>query len=189
MGNGSMSDGNYSLDYEQTEDFFTSAHIEACPSNIQGALCGLLCSGQTEALTQWAEELFSGLDESDSATQNAHQALGALFTRAREEVERAHGLTPFLPDDDQPLAKRAAALAEWCQGFLYGLGLSGVPEKRFSRQTRETLRDFSEISLLDSENLEEDEAGEVALTELYEYIRVACIQICDDLIPQPDAKA
>ena len=33
---------------------------------------------------------------------------------------------PLLPDDEAPLEERTAALAQWCQGFLYGLGSGSI---------------------------------------------------------------
>lgn len=176
-------------DYQKTEQLFVALQLEESISNIHGSLCGLLCSGELEALTIWFEELFLGLDEGDGAVQEVRQILGLLFKRSKERIDRGLGLPPFLPDDDQPLPHRAVALAEWCQGFLYGVGISGVKESHFSAQTREALHDFLEMALLDAESIDEDEAGEVAFNDLYEFTRIATMQICDDLIQKPDEQA
>ena len=181
-----MSNENISLNHEKTEQLFAAIHIDSSASGTHGTLCGLLSSAELEALTAWFEELFSGLDESDPAVQESRRILGALFKQSRDDIDHSLGLTPFLPDDNQPLSLRTVALAEWCHGFLYGLGLSGIKEESFSNQTREALRDFSEIALLDTESGDDDESGEVAFTELHEFIRIATMQICDDLIQKPD---
>ncbi len=176
-------------DYQKTEQLFVALHLEGSTSNIHGSLCGLLCTGKLEALTVWFEELFSGLDESDATVQEVRQVLGGLFKASKERIDRGLGLPPFLPDDNQPLPHRAVALAEWCQGFLYGVGISGAKESHFSTQTREALHDFSEMAQLDAESIDEDETDEVAFNDLYEFIRIATMQICDDLIQIPDEQA
>ncbi len=175
-----------SPDYQKTEQLFAVLQLEESASNIHGSLCGLLCTGKLEALTVWFEELFSGLDERDATVQEVRQILGGLFKSSKKRIDGGLGLPPFLPDDNQPLSHRAVALAEWCQGFLYGVGISGAKESHFSTQTREALHDFSEMAQLDAESIDEDEAGEVAFNDLYEFIRIATMQICDDLIQIPD---
>ena len=34
----------------------------------------------------------------------------------------------LLPEDEAPLDTRTVALAQWCQGFLYGLGGSAIQD-------------------------------------------------------------
>ena len=184
-----MSSPEIKPDHAESEALFASLQFDTSASNIHGSLCGLLSSGKLEALTFWFEELFEGLDDQDASVQKTRSICGTQFKLAKNDIDQSLGLTPFLPDDNQPLTQRAKALAEWCQGFLYGIGLSGVKEAQFSKQTREALQDFSEISLLDAENIDENEGGEVALNDLYAFIRIATMQICDDLIQKPDDKA
>lgn len=74
----------------------------------------------------------------------------------------------LLPDDEVPLSQRAEALAQWCQGFLYGLGLGG--ERKWSEQALEILRDLQTITHLDPDA--EGEEDEQAFTELVEYVRI-----------------
>ena len=33
---------------------------------------------------------------------------------------------PLLPCDDTPLSQRVQALGGWCEGFLFGAGLTGI---------------------------------------------------------------
>jgi uncharacterized protein YgfB (UPF0149 family) len=176
-------------DHQKMEQLFALLQLDDNVSNVHGSLCGLQSSGKLEALTIWFEELFVDLDDGDSAVQELRQMLGVLFKNSKESVGRGLGLTPFLPNDNQPLPQRAVALAEWCQGFLYGLGISGAKESSFSAQTREALRDFSELTLLDAESVDEGEEGEVSLNDLFEFVRIATMHICDDLTPRTDEQA
>lgn len=93
----------------------------------------------------------------------------------------------LLPDDDEQMNARAAALAQWCQGFMYGFA---VAEKKrglgLSQQDEvaEMLQDFAAISQVDSDLEDADDQGESDdtaneqdLMHLIEYVRVAALNI------------
>jgi uncharacterized protein YgfB (UPF0149 family) len=90
--------------------------------------------------------------------------------------------TPLLPDDDAPLRQRVDALGSWCQGLLYGLGL-GEAERRgeLSAESREFLRDATEIARVGFDADEANEADETAYAEVVEYLRVGLLLIHQDL--------
>ena len=85
-----------------------------------------------------------------------------------------------MPDDDARIAERATALSEWCQGFLYGVAYMGVgDDKDWSDDCRGVLRDFMEISRLDSDN--SDNSDEQAFMELHEYVRMGVQMLMQQL--------
>ena len=49
----------------------------------------------------------------------------------------------LLPTDDAPLADRAAALGQWCQGFLHGFGVN-AGGLELSTDAKEVLQEISE---------------------------------------------
>jgi hypothetical protein len=65
---------------------------------------------------------------------------------------------------------------------LYGLGLSGVSERRFSGEIREALRDLAEITRMDQQKMEASEESEEAYMELSEFIRVAAMLVREHMI-------
>ena len=69
----------------------------------------------------------------------------------------------LLPTDDAPLPERAAALGEWCRGFLSGFGLARR-EYAMSEEASEVLRDLAAISQV-QDALEESEDGETDYME------------------------
>jgi anthranilate phosphoribosyltransferase len=77
----------------------------------------------------------------------------------------------LLPDDETPLAQRAVALGQWCQGFLGGFGLT-ARDGALSAEAMEVLQDLSAIAQVQSA-LEESEDGESDYMEVMEYLRVA----------------
>jgi uncharacterized protein YgfB (UPF0149 family) len=91
---------------------------------------------------------------------------------------------PLLPDDESPLALRADALSQWCQGFLYGLGsgTTGDPGQ-VSAEAGEIIRDFTDITHVGVDSDEENEENEVAFSEVVEFVRVGVQLLFVELAP------
>jgi hypothetical protein len=54
---------------------------------------------------------------------------------------------PLLPGDETDLASRVAALAAWCQGFLYGFGSAGTASQAaLSESVGEVLADLAQVA-------------------------------------------
>jgi uncharacterized protein YgfB (UPF0149 family) len=87
-----------------------------------------------------------------------------------------------MPPDEAPLRERAAAVYDWCRGFLFALGLAGVQERDLSDQTREVFRDFVDITRMDIEDLAEGEDNEDALTEIVEFLWVAAMLVYEERV-------
>ena len=144
-----------------------------------GLLCGLLCAGDGQAAAHWlgliAEAQYDDLDG----------------TR-REFLMRLHGETlgalqagdmrfqPLLPDDQRGIGERAAALARWCQGFLYGLGV-GRLQRVLPANVREILADFEEMARAVGDDAAAEEEDEAAWAELVEFVRVSVQLVFDEL--------
>src|SRR5690606_40031496 len=64
----------------------------------------------------------------------------------------------LLPSDEAPLAERAIALGQWCQGFLAGFGLT-ARDTPLSAEAMEVLQDLAAIAQI-QDALEESEDGE-----------------------------
>jgi uncharacterized protein YgfB (UPF0149 family) len=98
--------------------------------------------------------------------------VSALYEETLGRLREAESLfEPLLPDDDEPLVARSAAMALWCSGFLFGLGAGGVRDfSVLPEDVREIAGDIAEISRagVDGGESEEDEA---AYAELVEYLR------------------
>lgn len=97
---------------------------------------------------------------------------------------RGHDFTLalFLPDDSCPLAERSAALVQWCEGFLNGLGIAGLPEfDLLSDEGREVIQDIYKICRIDVENIAETgEDEENAFMELVEYVRMGAMLLYEE---------
>ena len=173
-----------SLSYERVERQMASADIESSGAEVHGILCGLICSGREDAQARWFGELFSEENASDLLVRECAESLRVLHDETLAAVKGpGPGFTPFLPDEDKPLKIRAEAVADWCQGFLYGIGVAGLSSAhRFSNETQEALTSLSEITRMDLDGLQGAEEDEEALMEITEFIWVAAMLVHSEMV-------
>ncbi|MFI8746087.1 YecA family protein [Pseudomonas sp. NPDC077186] len=148
----------------------SSAGHSVSPAELHGLLLGRSCAGAGFDAEAWlldAAELL-GSEPQD----NVRQALIGLQEMVKGELcSEDVTLVLLLPDDEAPLAQRAVALGQWCQGFLGGFGLT-ARDGALSGEAMEVLQDLSAIAQVQSA-LEESEDGESDYMEVMEYLRVA----------------
>ncbi len=179
------------IDYLEMQEKLIACDSQCGSAEAHGVLCGLLCSGADDAERRWLSELLPDGSELDLLQRECRQLLSRLHQQTHEAISGPGlGFSPLLPDDQSPLRERGKAMAEWCQGFLYGVGLSGIdPERQLSAETREALRDFTEITRLDLDALEDDEEQEDALAEVTEFLWVAAMLVYEELVHDPTARS
>ena len=140
------------------------------PAELHGLLLGRSCAGAGFEVGPWlvdAAELLGGEPQ-----ESVRQALIGLQEMVRGELTGEDiAVVLLLPSDDAPLAERAAALGQWCQGFLGGFGLT-AGDKALSAEGMEVLQDLSAIAQVQNA-LDESEDGENDYMEVMEYLRVA----------------
>ncbi len=168
-----------------------SAAAELPAAEAHGCLCGALSALDDYSFEQWLTEvapdpaMAAGLARPDSPVR-------LLFEEtARSLRSDSMEFTPLLPDDEVALGLRTEALAQWSQGFLYGLATGEIGRNpTLPAMVREVLADFAEIGRatlstdLDQGNTEVgDESDEEAFAELYEFVRAGAQLVYDELLP------
>ena len=170
-------------DYSQLTDALARISCDESAAQYHGALCGALCVQEPVRI-----DLVALLGGEGSDTQ-ALKALGELRDHAVHDLTDSDmGFNLLLPDDDTPLPKRAQALAQWCEGFLYGLAShKKLDFKAFTEDAREVLRDLTQFTKA-SAGEDDSELEENAYAELVEYVRVGAQLIFMELrrSPTPD---
>ncbi len=143
-----------------------------------GTLAGALCTAAPYRLDDWLGEILP-----DGVAPPADlERLRSVFDATRSSLSgNDFEFQLLLPDDGDNLADRTAALGEWVQGFLYGLGTGRAPDLAGDSELSELLRDLTEISRVDVEATELDEDSEAAFAELVEYVRVGVQLLFDRL--------
>lgn len=171
-------------------------------AECHGVLCGLICRTSAVSLADYLAQLATL-----QLVTDPDKALGELFADAHNSTlqqlaDMEMGFSLWLPDDDQPLYERTDALAQWCTGFLAGLGLGGeLPV--LSEEATEALDDIRQIARaaypqvgmtdadreqiiereteFDKDPDEEEEDDENAFMEIVEYVRVVTLMLCEEM--------
>lgn len=140
------------------------------PAELHGLLLGRSCAGAGFSPDTWLADAADLLGE--SLPENLRQGLIGLQEMVRSELTGAEmAVVLLLPLDETPLPERAAALGEWCRGFLDGFGMI-IGDQALSAEAVEVLQDLASIAQV-QEALEESEDGETDYMEVMEYLRVA----------------
>jgi len=174
--------------YSDIDEALQKLQAGCAVAEAHGILCAKLISQC--AFLDWAKELQMALPEAaDVLKVEQMRHLNRLY-----EVSREHLLADemvlqlLLPEDDAPLAQRLQAVSEWCQGFLYGLGMEArFPQIKEDAQAQDLLEDLIAISGV--EELSEDDlqsleqSSEAELQEVIEYVRMGVIYLYDTLHP------
>ncbi len=154
-----------------------------------GVLCGMVSADPKLDGNTWAVRMLTGdldealangmaveVDEADKAV------LKALFDDTLLQIndpELAFQL--LLPDDDEGLEGGTAALADWCEGYLYGLSLGGIKDfDGCTPEVQEFCGDLVEISHITFETGDEGD-NEAALFEIVEYVRMGALMVYEEL--------
>ena len=148
-------------------------------AEAHGLVCGLLCGEGGPVAGRWLHQL------PEAPGGDPDPAQRELLVRLHDETLEAlqagdMRFQPLLPDDQRSIAERAEALASWCQGFLYGLGLGSLPPM-LPADLREILADFKEISRAAGDDAAAGEEDEAAWAELVEFVRVSVQLVFDEL--------
>lgn len=143
-----------------------------------GFISAQLCMNEAADVKSWRELLGVEGDEPEATLARLSQAT------SRELEASDFSFEPLLPPDEATLALRTEALAQWCRGFLLGLGSSGLTEAGLSGECRELIEDMERISRVRAEL----EGGEdFALMELIEFVRVGTLSLYHELRPMRTA--
>lgn len=171
--------------FQDTQEALRRANVLVDAAECHGSLCGLLSAGKFALKQQWLAQTLENTDPSNAAVIECRRLLETLWSETHEALlGEEFSFEPLLPESGDALADRVEAMAEWCDGFMYGLGLAEVQSfDKLPPDVAEVLRDFADIGrggLVLGEDREEDE---LAYMELSEYLRVGTQLVHDELNP------
>ena len=158
-------------------------------AEAHGTLAGALCTASAYRFEDWLQEI---LPDGRAQDISAGALRGLYFLTSETLAGADMAFEPLLPEDSQPLDERAAALSQWCVGFLYGLGSGSIQDlSKLPGEAGEVIRDFDELTRVGVGTGESDEDNESAYTELVEFVRVGVQLVFEELAtlreaPPPD---
>lgn len=174
--------------YSAFATLLANAGQSISPAELHGLLLGRTCAGAGFDADLWLAAAAELLDVAPD--ERLRQALLGLQAMLKGELEGGELSLVLLPTDEAPLAERARALGQWCQGFLAGFGLT-AREGQLSAEANEVLQDLAAIARIE-ESLEESEDAENDYMEVMEYLRVAPLLLlgeCGGLTVKPAAES
>jgi hypothetical protein len=176
-----------SVEYAALQRILSQSGALTDAPEAHGTLAGAFCSANDYRFEYWLSELFA----EGRADDEPARELRGLFDSTRAALHAQDlQFVVALPDDDAPLAQRAAALGQWCQGFLYGLGTNPLPDPQsLPGDVGEIVRDLSALVQVGVDDNEDPEANEQAYTELVEFVRVGVQLLFEELAPYRQGSA
>lgn len=144
------------------------------PAELHGALCGWLAAGGANT-ADWLRSVMVDAELPQPAAGDTLDRLRVASTAQLDDPQ--FGFQLLLPEDEN-VAVRAAAVFEWCRGFLGGFGL--VPrEGKLTDEISEALQDMGNLAAAQVEEGDEDDDAR-DLAEIEEYLRVATLLVHAD---------
>lgn len=172
---------NTEIDLDNFQALLDRFEVFANPSEIHGMLSGLLCGGTKLDDTGWLKILSDFYHQGLAFHEEVVIRLELLFRNVYQALQDEHmGFKMLLPDDNESLALRSKALADWTQGFLLGIAVNTEVLKKASEEVNEAVKDFAEISRMALDG-DESEENEHAYSELYEYVRISTMMCFSEL--------
>jgi uncharacterized protein len=171
------------LDHSDIDKTLGEHRLGINASELHGSLCGYLCAGGAAGTHAWCEALaLEALQDVISDDARARGTFKQFFDQSRARlIDPLLTFEPLLPDADVNLPSRAAALVEWCRGFVGGLGLAGNDGAgALSDDGQEVLADLSRIAASDLTTGDSDE-DEADFIEVVEFVRVGVLLLQSEL--------
>lgn len=165
--------------FQPLAEALARAGVRHSPSELHGMICGLLSTGIETEAPELLGVLAGHVELADGWPQ---QAADLLVTLRDQAVTAFDGdgldLALLLPDDDEELALRVAALAQWCEGFLtgFGTGSAGVKDGQLAPALQEAIADLAAVSQVDAPDGDNEEE-EALLSQVTEHCRMAALMV------------
>ncbi len=139
------------LSFDLVDQALENVNSVAGAPEAHGGLCGMACVFGKRAAAIWVAELSDELSHANPDRPESGDVLGQLANVTCQGLSEGDmSFTLLLPPDDRPIADRAGALADWCTGFMNGLGQAAADRGSFNltanELAREILENFSEIA-------------------------------------------
>ena len=180
------------MNFNDIANAFVLANLMGSPAELHGLLCGRVSGGQKLSSEELMSVVAQLLEVELERVEDLGDMLPELYQFTLGQIcSSGFEFQPLLPDEEYPLDQRLTSLGEWCQGFLFGLGSSGLSEKtELTGDIADALSDLASISQVANLEYEEgDEEDEVSYSELVEYVRVAVLLVYAELNPVDDHRS
>ena len=171
------------LDFDRVQTVLEQLDANVDAAEAHGTLSALLIDNA--GFAAWLGHTLDELpDKGNVLAAEQLEVLEQLFEQTREQLLNEElGFQLLLPEETEDFGLRLLGLSAWCQGFLYGIGVSGSgADDSLDEESRECLSDLLEISKLGHDEETSDET-EQQYIEIVEHVRVATLLLNESLNP------
>lgn len=163
-------------DYGILNSFFEeNGHIVSL-SELHGMMAGFIATQKDPCFKSWTK-VIEGVCEWDEIPTEKQTELSNIFLVTNMElVQGIQDMTLVLPNQNSVFRKQLAAFADWCRGFLYGVGSATPSELLFQDQlVKDILSEITQFSQvdLDGDDIEDDvDSLSILLAYLQENVQI-----------------
>jgi uncharacterized protein YgfB (UPF0149 family) len=165
--------------YEQLEKALCSDKKDHLPSELHGYICGIICGSHNLKDQDRFKLILDKLKEENLSAENYQKIFAELTIKSFKQLQDCC-LQLVLPKDESSMKTRLKSLSKWCQGFLSGLGETGITQKDIDqKELHEALKDLFTITNVKSivANAKTTNDDELHYIELVEHVRVSTLLI------------
>ena len=167
-----------SMDFDELDAALRRCGSHWSAGQAHGLLCGRLAVNGAAGAATWRQQMLVDAEPANALDTECGEMLDELLAATwRELAERQSEFQLVLPDDDDDAARRAQALADWCEGFLHGIvadkSSDAVRERLAQEPLADMIKDMLEITRATVGDDDDAEGDDLAYAELVEYVRVA----------------
>ncbi|WP_298609218.1 YecA family protein [uncultured Thiothrix sp.] len=166
------------------EDSLLRVEADFTASEVHGIACAVLAFNNQYAEKAWQVQVLKG-DAQDFYIQEARRLLKQLFKATLAQLNSGDlDFELLLPPEQDSLEAQVAALQKWCQGFAFGLALSGLKTMQdLPEDTRDWVQDVVKIGAAGEMDVHDEDESETAFFELAEFVRVGVLLMNEELQP------
>jgi uncharacterized protein YgfB (UPF0149 family) len=165
--------------YQILSSIFQPYNSDLSVAQAHGMATAMLCVDDHSDSINWLNEIFEAHEQ--PIEEDKAQIIN-LFEQTRKLLNPDESLFEFdlfLPENVD-LSEQAITLANWCEGFLWGIGYA-QSKADWKEETDGILRDMVAFTKLDSDVEDDNDDDEAAFIQVHEYLRAAVLIIRDEL--------
>jgi hypothetical protein len=166
------------------EDTLLRVDADFSASEVHGIACAVLAFNNQYSEKTWQNQVLKG-DTRDFYVQEARKLLEQLFNATLWQLNSGDlNFELLLPPEQDSLEAQVTALQKWCQGFAFGLALSGLKTMQdLPEDTRDWVQDIVKIGAAGEMDVHDEDESEEAFMELAEFVRVGVLMMNEELQP------
>jgi yecA family protein len=174
------------LDPDMIQALLERHEVFANVAELHGVIAGMFCGGSKFSSEDWLAPISDFYNQGVDFPEAVEEQIRLIYRQTWQNlIDDDMPFTPLMPDDDEALNVRSAALVAWTQAFLLGFGLNKSVLKDASDEINEAVTDFAEICKMTSD-LDDNEENENAFFEVHEYVRISAMMCFTDLGDNPN---